>query len=829
MDKAIDEPCYSILLSGQKYEEWSLRIRVLLSRGIKVYWIGERFNELSTDGIDYKPYLDTFLLIYNHKDNPPALIIIDGNIDPSDPSFRQLSIDCFFDFEQYLVEHCSPYANAIVRASAGTGKTAVMINRIMYLVHKVPGIKLSDMAMITFTNEASNEMRKRLQNVLMNRFTLTHDTRYMDLLEQQSGMKIGTIHSFELDLIKNLGVEMGLSGSTEIRSLTLQINDMIDGILDGTIDYDSEIREQIGAAYYEVRRIVKDLWRELSQKGYGRESIAKLQWGEAITEEGQILQDALKGTLQNLAMGLEKLKRNNDSVMLSDMQCDLKRLVSRTKKKHLSSIRYLFVDEFQDTDDAQIAVMAEFIKADTHIFAVGDVKQSIYRFRGANSNSFQVLERVLSETSGSELRTFELFYNYRSSPDILNPVNEFFTKLSGIECRNSGGNTQLQTFKPLKAMKSEMPGRIAQHYYKEDDKEDAIVRAIRGCIEDFDIRHADVIDESELSEKERVVALVRTNWQLSELESLCSKNDIPAIVNKEGCFYQSDAVRDLKAMLGAFVYTGDPIHLFNYLECPFSGVHDPVDHKRLMSCNGDRDLVLTELRPILEQTPWETYKRMFTESPVLSVLEHMTSNVDILSKYESIHRKKLAKEGYSGLNLDKMLKKSALQYSRNLKKLLELLYEEFKSLDTGCYDVYDFLSIQMATNHDEKEALIADGFHKGCIHCMTVHAAKGLEFDTVIIPFTDTGFHHYLKKNDRAQNRILTDGETIGWLFTKGKTELKNRNYDYLMGRECNNETAEETRLLYVAMTRPTRSLDILIPEKNRPETWSQLIKDNLR
>ncbi len=825
----MDEPKYSILLSGQDYKEWSLKIRIYLNRGVKVYWIGDRFNESSDDGIIYGPYLESYLLINIHMNDPPKDIIIDGEINEKEGLLNELSTGSDFDSEQYLVEHCDNDANIIVRASAGTGKTTVMMNRIMFLMHTIPGLQLSDIAMITFTNESSNEMRRRLQKILMDRFALTHNTRYMEFLEQQSGMIIGTIHSFELALIKQLGVEMGLSKSTEIKSLSFEINELVDEILGEMVDYSHEVKGQIGAAYYEVRKMVIDFWKELSQKGYDLEAINNLNWGDVQSEEEGILQETIIKALQQMVLELKELKRKNDSVLLIDMQCDLKKMISTTKVKRISDIKYLFVDEFQDTDDAQIAMIAGFVRDGIHILAVGDIKQSIYRFRGANSNSFQVLGNGLANDSNIEIRQFELFYNYRSSPEVLNPVNDFFTRLSRVKCVNSGGETMIQAFRPLKAVKKGLTGKITIHRCGNQDRDNTIINIIKKCIRVFDERHEGIVDESDMSEKEKVVALVRNNWQLNELELLCSKNDIPAIVSKDGGFFQSDAVRDFKAMLGAFIYTEDPIHLFNYLECPFSGEHGSIDLNGLTSCHGDRNLVLNQLIPTLNQTPWDTYKHMFLESPALSVLEHMVSNIDVIGRYNSIHGQTLMDMGYSGANLAKMLKKDSLQYSKNLKKLLELLYKEFKTIDSGCHDIYDYLSVQIATNHDEKEAIVADEFHRGCIHCMTVHASKGLEFDTVVIPYTDTGFHHFLKTSDKAQNQLTVGGDNVGWIFTKGKLMLKNRNYDRLLSKECNDEKAEETRLLYVAMTRPIINLDILLPNRSIPETWSKLIEDDFR
>ena len=71
-----------------------------------------------------------------------------------------------FNIAQYKVEHCKEDEHIVVQASAGTGKTKVMVDRIMYLMHTVPDLHMSDIYMITFTNDATNHMNQRLQDAL---------------------------------------------------------------------------------------------------------------------------------------------------------------------------------------------------------------------------------------------------------------------------------------------------------------------------------------------------------------------------------------------------------------------------------------------------------------------------------------------------------------------------------------------------------------------------------------------------------------------------------------------------------------------------------------
>ena len=86
-----------------------------------------------------------------------------------------------FNAEQFLVEH-SRSRNIIVKASAGTGKTSVMIDRILFLIDS-KDVRLSDIVMITFTNEATNQMYPRLQSEFLRRYRVTGNKKFLRLLE----------------------------------------------------------------------------------------------------------------------------------------------------------------------------------------------------------------------------------------------------------------------------------------------------------------------------------------------------------------------------------------------------------------------------------------------------------------------------------------------------------------------------------------------------------------------------------------------------------------------------------------------------------------------
>lgn len=177
---------------------------------------------------EFKPFADAFFLQAfsvegKEGDDPlPPAVIIDGvGIDGEYIRLFRWLEECIpaFNAAQYKVEHCKEDENIVVKASAGTGKTTVMIDRILYLMHMVPDLKMSEIFMITFTNEATNQMNDRLQKMLLKKYALTKNQRYLAWLEQQSQMHISTIDSLAYDLFKRFGTDVGFGRDLSIKNL----------------------------------------------------------------------------------------------------------------------------------------------------------------------------------------------------------------------------------------------------------------------------------------------------------------------------------------------------------------------------------------------------------------------------------------------------------------------------------------------------------------------------------------------------------------------------------------------------------------------------------
>jgi len=145
------EPLYSVWLCNQQYSEYKEKISKWLANGIKVIWFGQDENVVDDLKTTFKKYAKVFLLQAFAVEFTDQACIFDGE-NATDFVINKLKKGCpLFNSAQYLVEHCKADEHIEVQASAGTGKTTVMIDRILYLMHTQPDLHLPEIYMVTFT------------------------------------------------------------------------------------------------------------------------------------------------------------------------------------------------------------------------------------------------------------------------------------------------------------------------------------------------------------------------------------------------------------------------------------------------------------------------------------------------------------------------------------------------------------------------------------------------------------------------------------------------------------------------------------------------------
>lgn len=815
------DPKYSILLSNHNLEKYKESIDRWLRCGVKVLWFG---NDADTAVLKdkYKEFSKALLLQCYMVEEGTPFIVVDG-YDP-DNMIESVARQCGnFNKAQYDVEHCNTSDHIVVKASAGTGKTTVMIDRIMYLLHMIPDLMMSDIFMITFTNDAASQMDVRLQDALMTRYELTGQKRYLQWVEQQSQMNISTIHSFAYSLLKEMGINQSFTRDLSIRTFAFERKELIKDVLDKRINAKVPIWRQTGVSFYRAKALIDLYWRTLSNNGISHEDVATLDWGSPVDGRSAVLQTKLQELIPELDKEYFDVKRHEDSISVDDIIRDLYEILLTGDIPETDiNIRFLFIDEFQDTDLSQIRVAARIVKLfGATLFVVGDAKQSIYRFRGATEAAFRQLDTCLEDEGANAASAFYLYNNYRTTVSLMDRLHLLFNNWSknnflnyeiGVKAYNKGFDGMLEIIdierdRTTKKAVSEI-------------EEEAIASASKRLLDDLISR----IEKRKEAPKarDRVVVLTRTNFELEKVASVLRRNRIPASVVTDGSFYSSEAVRDFYALVCSLMYPDEPKHIFNFLLTPYAGYTDAMNIGIMEQLNGDSDKLTEYLFHYLEQTPWQNYYKQLRLRPVMAVIKDILDQQPIIETFISNTKRRKADLGWEEKRNIASTRTEAMQYQANIERLIEIIERTFNGNKMSIYDLYRFLELQITSNASENEPAIDVEDDYRSILCMTVHKSKGLEFDTVIIPYTD---RYYLKY--KVEKELLIDPITneVGWTYRQAKkAPMENDHYSYLSAIDGIKTEQEETRLLYVAMTRAINNLVCMKVIPTKEHTWGWLL-----
>lgn len=771
-------------------------------------WFGTGEEASSLKGL-YPSHEGCRLLFAAVSNCDERLVIVDGDIGANEASFRVLSRIKEFNAEQYLVEH-SAATNIVVEASAGTGKTTVMIDRIMYLLDTDETLEPSQIAMITFTNDAADQMNQRLQDLLMRRYEATGNMRYMELLEKQSQMSISTIHSFAFKLIRHYAQRIGYTRDVAIESFKHDLDQAIGDELNIIASGESKVDAQLGLPLHESRKLIHVYWDKLLQLGVTNKELSNLDWGETRDGTSELLQRAMASAIPGMIPDYQARKRERNAVSLSDMIRDLDEFLSEGQPVNDLDLKYLFVDEFQDSDDSQIDVVAMLcILFGVSLFVVGDVKQSIYRFRGADDSAFDTLYSMLRGFGAGDVQAYSLVDNYRTSPRVLDQLEHCFMSWSNMNLLKYG--SRVSACRDIAGL---CEAKIVSKY---DSKDEMLAE----CMADELRRVCSGPGGEGPGRPHKVAVLVRTNSQCNQVAVVCNRYRIPVMVRQDRCFYTSDAVRDFYAAFASFVYR-DPVHLFNYMLTPYCPLEAVPGIDDMISKDGNEAELSKLFYGLLRETTWPEYEAMLSARPAMNVVKEMMDNEHVAERYMARMKSDHVANGWAEPSAEEAARTEARQYKCDLNKLMITLQGFSRRGHVTPLSLCRYLELMMSTNRDEmcdSDAEVAGD----CINCMTVHKAKGLEFDTVIIPFTDWQFR------TKSDTDILMDRGSgrIGWKYKMRDGRcLQNVNYGFMRVHENEMVRREETRLLYVALTRAVSHLVVFVGESYKKNTWGQLLTE---
>lgn len=602
---------------------------------------------------------------------------------------------------------------------------------------------------------------------------------------------------------------MGFGRDLGIQPLERERKNLIKDILSDQLNDKKNIASQLGMNYSDAGKVIDAYWKELTRKEYTISEVLRKDWGD--TEEGTIpsnFQRILKAVLKQFEGKYAQLKLEENAISINDLLFDFGHylLEERLDCKGLG-MKYLFVDEFQDTDATQIRTFARLVQTiHAKLFTVGDVKQSIYSFKGATDEAFEILE----EEMPGKLQVYSLRNNYRTCANIMKVMEEYFFAWS-----REGVLRYDEAVRPFNtnigSVEMELIGSKSTIHTQTLN----IINAALSDLE-LDIRAG----RKKVTDQTKVAVLVRGNKKAAEIAELCRKNGKTVVLNSDRPFFLSQAVRDFYALISSYIFAEQPVYTYNYLMTPYA-VYDGVISVPEMEAEKEKPEGLAEyLSGFLSQTQWHKYQREFRLRPVVAVLKDIVESSNVIENYIAMDKVKMYGEAWTEAKKNKQALIDAKMYQKNLDKLMEILQQRMDGEFATLYDLYVYLTLMIATNREEMEPDIDMVNDYTSVYIMTVHKSKGLEYDTVILP----AMNNRLVPNERTA--ILPGKDKVAWTFEPGKSnQMKSRWYAELQQEAAQKGVKEETRMLYVAMTRAVNRLILLVNNWENYESWSSLIR----
>ncbi|MFH1182793.1 MAG: UvrD-helicase domain-containing protein [Candidatus Moraniibacteriota bacterium] len=608
--------------------------------------------------------------------------------------------------QKEAVQHLS--GPALVFAGAGSGKTRVLIHRVAYLISE--GIKPENILAITFTNKAAREMMDRIGKILGIRMIKKF---YAPTFSRSSTPHVGTFHSIGARILREQAEKLGYTSSFAI--------------------YDTEdqrklvkliMREQgISEEQFPIGRIQDFISKA---KGELNESQNFLENPESYFEEkaGQIYTAYQKNLKDLNAFDFDDLI--TVPVLLFEKDKEVKRY-------YQDQFRYILVDEYQDTNRAQYQFVKTLGEDHRNIFVVGDDFQSIYGWRGADLRNIWSFEEDYPEA-----KVILLEQNYRSTQNILDSAHEIISR------------NPKQKKKKMWTEKKE--GEKITLYEADDQQDEA----------KFVISRIETIRQYNpglpLGE---IAVLYRTNAQSRVLEEEFIEAGIPYHLVGALRFYARKEIKDILAYLRLLANPKDEMSLRRIFNVPKRALGK--ESWKLIKQTADRenkkvgellidkekfqeflegDSPLSPPSPRLRRAKWG--KLALTLQSLRDYMEENTLSQLLTKLIEGIGYSAYLEDG-DILGTDRM---------ENVKELLTVT-EKYNLEGPAKVTLNQFLEEVGLLSAEDKDRMD----QRQQVHLMTMHSAKGLEFDTVFLVGMEEGlFPHsrsLIKPEEMEEERRL--------------------------------------------------------------------------
>lgn len=544
----------------------------------------------------------------------------------------------------------------LILAGAGSGKTKVLTTKVAYLMNE-KGVYLENILAITFTNKAAKEMKTRIYKVVGSR---------------AFNVQISTFHSFGLKVVKENSRLLGYDNNFTI------------------LDADDSLSV--------VKKIMKEL--NIDSNKYNPKAIRnaisnnKNEMIDSVSYERFVhtdLDEVIKEVYQKYERNL-KLNNAMDFDDLLILPLKLFKDYPRVLEEYQERYKYVFIDEYQDTNEPQY-ILSKMISAKyRNITVVGDADQAIFTWRGANYKNILNFEKDYPDA-----KVVKLEENYRSTKTILEAANNVIK------------NNKIRKEKNLWTENEDGCKIIYYKAFDEKDESNYVVHEVKRLINDG------------VSPND-ICVLYRANAQSRTVEEAFLTSNISYNIVGSYAFYNRKEIKDLIAYLKLIYNNKDDISLLRVINYPKRG----IGNKAIENLTIKADAEEKSLYEVIDSGKELLFK---------NIIEEIKSEVDKLSLTELI---------------DLVLNKSGIKNDLESEKTIEAdirleNLEEFKSITRtfeereGIVSLGEFLEeLSLVSDVSEQKD---DNSER--VTLMTMHAVKGLEFDYVfVVGFEEGLFPH---------------------------------------------------------------------------------------
>ncbi|MFC6204897.1 UvrD-helicase domain-containing protein [Psychrobacter urativorans] len=603
----------------------------------------------------------------------------------------------------------------LVLAGAGSGKTSVITRKIAYLIEEC-NMPAERITAVTFTNKAAREMKARVSKLLPS--------------EKTRGLTVSTFHQFGLQFLRYELIHTPLKGNFSIMDsddskrllMELMMRDNLSG---------AESRELVGKAI----KMISDWKNDLVEPDKAMETLTDPE-------------DMIFATLYAL---YERNLRAYNAVDFDDLIVLPTKILRENRElrdKWQNRIRYLLVDEYQDTNTAQYEMIKYLVGPQGRFTVVGDDDQSIYAWRGAKPENMALLKEDFPK-----LKIVMLEQNYRSTSRILTSANAVIT------------NNEHLFEKKLWSDKGQGEKIRIINCRNDDDEAERVAKEIAT----HKLRYG--------NEWEDYAVLYRSNFQARMLEANLRQLQIPYKLSGGQSFFARSEIKDIMGYLRLILNPEDDSAFLRIINTPKRGM-GPATLEKLGLFAQEHSISLLAscthagLSHVLPSKAYGTLKEFG------DFIEHYTRELDQHPDPVPLVKQMIDETGYVDVVRSEA---KTPQQEKNRLDNIEILYTSIQSLINRAESDEDrtidtiirkLVLLDMLEQQQEEE-------NTNKVNLMTLHAAKGLEFNYVYI----MGLEEEMLPH---RNSILS--ETVD----------------------------EERRLMYVGITRARRELTLTLATQRR-------------